>query len=236
MSTVKDIVPVLSGAQRASMRAMIVALQHLPPLTLDVEIVGDSEQVVPFEPSFQLQPSTCVNLETTFTLLSSNGAIVPGIPPQEFGNSNIGGNVRFFTLLDPGVFTVNVKRTGISSTGVGTLERTFSLVAQVKPEPPPPPPPPPPPGRLVTCSVELTADPAGEGFTDVRIFGSGFQSGEQVNLLDENDEIIASPIANSFGGYQAINSFRESNLPSDHTVQAHGQTSGRVSNVAGFTL
>ena len=74
--------------------------------------------------------------------------------------------LSFCTLLDPGVFTVNVKRTGISSAEMGFLQNTFSLVHRLnrnllrrRPRPPAGP-----VGLLV--NVELTADTAGKGFTE----------------------------------------------------------------------
>jgi hypothetical protein len=233
LRSVQSLLPVLSPIERTSMRAMIAALQRLPPLTLDVEVAGNSAQVVPFIPVFQLAPSACSLLSTTFTLLTSGGVRVPAILPDSLGNSNAGGPISFFRLNDPGEFVVRVTRIGISSSGIGTLEKSFKIVARVKDQPPPPPPPP-PHNVLVTCSAEQAPAAGAGGITNIRIFGGGFEALEQIGIVDENAQLIDSPIADQFGNYQTIRGFLETSPVTHHTAQAHGQRSGRTSNIAGF--
>jgi hypothetical protein len=137
MHAVGDLVPLLSGNQRTSMRAMIQGLQQLPPIGLQVEPVGNRYGDVPFAPVFRVHPSSGVVMETRFILYQN------GPQPQMtavVGNSGVFGPI---TITYPGIYFFQVTRTGITNTGVTVLDQKFHVEGVQPPAPPPPPPVPP---------------------------------------------------------------------------------------------
>jgi hypothetical protein len=133
MHSIGDIVPLLSSSERTSMQAMILGLQKLPPISLEVEPVGDRFGNVPFAPVFHVHPSSGVILETRFTLFAN------GPQPGETAKVGDSGDFSPFTLHFVGIFGLQVSRTGIQNTGITTLIKLFH-VEGVQPPPPPPPP------------------------------------------------------------------------------------------------
>ncbi len=108
------------------------------------------------------------------------------------------------------------------------------------PHPPPPPPPtphpPPAPQINVTCGVELDLDqPGSGGVTGMRVFGGGFVFPEMVDIIQQG-EVAASGPVDTMGGYSIHMSVLDSTPPSLRSVHAHGQSSGRTSNEAGFMV
>jgi hypothetical protein len=88
-----------------------------------------------------------------------------------------------------------------------------------------------------TCGAELDLDnPSFGGFTNMRIFGGGFQPSEVVDIIDQGGQVAASTQADTFGGYSVHLSVPHGLFPTPHTVHAHGESSGRTSNDAGFTV
>ena len=116
-----------------------------------------------------------------------------------------------------------------------------ALAAQNAPHRTPPPPPQhqtPVPGSppVATCGAELDLDnPGFRGITNMRIFGSGFQPSEVVNIV-EKEQVVASTNADTFGGYEVTFGVPHGLFLTPHTVHAQGVSSGRISNDAGFTV
>jgi hypothetical protein len=116
-----------------------------------------------------------------------------------------------------------------------------ALAAQNPPHRPPPPPPEhqtPLPGSspAATCGAELDLDDPGfGGITNMRIFGGGFQPSEVVNII-EKEQVAASTQADTFGLYSVHLGVPHGPFPTPHTVHAHGVSSGRTSNDAGFAV
>jgi hypothetical protein len=79
------------------------------------------------------------------------------------------------------------------------------------------------------------SQPGFGGITGMRIFGGGFLSLEVVDII-ELGQVAASTHADTFGGYSVHISVLNGLYPTPHTVHAHGQSSGRTSNDAGFTV
>ena len=205
--------------------------------------MGGSSGESPFEPTIRVHPGNGVVLETVLTYLRG-GQFVKSVVDINHGlvdGDEVlpgNGNAVRSAFGDPGAYVAVVRRTGITSAGLTFLEKRFNFTVKVKPKAPPPGPvhQPLPAGGLVTCSVEQAADPGFGGTTNMRIFGGGFVSGEVVVLIDERTEIIESPTADQFGNYEAIKGYLDTSPPTKHTAQARGQTSGRLSNTAGFSL
>ena len=240
MRSAASMVPLLSNSERTSMRAMIVALQHLPSISLTAELVGASSGEVPFAPDIHVQPSGGAVVETVVKFffggreLPNPDPFHPLVNGREFAPNGLFSSESFD---DPGPYVAVVRRTGITNVGITVLEQRLNF-AVTAPAPPPPPPPPPPPHPLpvpVTCQAELAPDQPGGEIKNMRIFGGGFQYPETVEII-EGAQILATTQADQFGMYSVTRGFPEARLPVDHTVHAHGQMSGRISTDAGFTV
>jgi hypothetical protein len=116
-----------------------------------------------------------------------------------------------------------------------------ALAAANAPRPTPAPPPAhqtPQPGSppAATCGAELDlSQPGSGGITNMRIFGGGFLPQEVVNIIEQG-QVAASTRADTFGRYSVNLSVLHGLFPTPHTVHAHGESSGRTSNDAGFTV
>ena len=169
-------VAVLSSSERSSIRAMIVALQNLPPISLEVE-AEDTTGEVPLLPILHVHPSNGAILETNFAILTNGQPTMPVETRQ--GN----GPARFslFTVGDPGSYVYEVTRVGIPNTGVTTLRKTFTILAKAKPAAPPPPPPPSP-------APNISAATEGSGAATILVVtGSGFL-GEKIVTVRVADD------------------------------------------------
>jgi hypothetical protein len=226
MRNIGRAVSVLTSAERTSLRAMILALENLPPATLEVEFVGDNAGEVPFFPLFRVLPTKGATLFTIFTVLSQNGEPTPGLQPNTVLGDFV-GDIRVGLFSSPGVFHLRVTRTG---TGPITLEKTLEFTARAKPAPPQPPVPPLP----VTCGVER-GQPGFGGTVNMRIFGGGFVPRETVQIIEGGQEVTRTD-ANGLGSYTVTVSFVSSTPPTQHVVHALGLLSGRTSNDAGFNV
>jgi hypothetical protein len=116
-----------------------------------------------------------------------------------------------------------------------------ALADRNMPHPRPTPPPAqmtPLPGAApaATCGAELDlSQPGSGGITGMRIFGGGFLPSEVVDII-ELGQVSATTNADTFGGFSVHLSVLSSLFPTAHTVHAHGESSGRTSNNAGFTV
>jgi hypothetical protein len=79
------------------------------------------------------------------------------------------------------------------------------------------------------------SQPGSGGITGMRIFGGGFLPSEVVDII-ELGQVSATTNADTFGGFSVHLSVLSSLFPTAHTVHAHGESSGRTSNNAGFTV
>jgi hypothetical protein len=176
MRRVGDIVPLLSQAQRTSMRSMILGLKHLPPISLEAEAVGDRFGDAPFSPVFRVRASSGVTLDTTI-ILWANG-------PQKTVTAKVGeeGDFKPFRLDFPGIYLTEVRRTGITSTGVEALSKSWHVEAVEKPPPPPAPPAPP------AIAVKSNGDGS------FLVTGSGFLPSHTVHIL-VGDGTIRNPLS-----------------------------------------
>lgn len=93
----------------------------------------------------------------------------------------------------------------------------------------------PPPPQPPTCGVEFDAqNQGGEGITNFRIFGIGFEHNELINII-ENNNLFASTQADGNGSYSVSVGVIDSNDRSvKHTVHAFGLSSGKTSNEDSF--
>jgi hypothetical protein len=174
MRSVGNKVPVLNIIERTSMRAMILGLQKLPPISLEAE-AEDTVGEVPLLPVLHIHPSNGVILETNFDLLRNGQRLL-----SESRQGNGPDSFSFFTVDDPGFFVYEVTRVGIPNTGITTLKKTFDIIARAKPEPPPPPPPSPPP------TISATTEGTGAG-TILVVTGSGFLRNKTVTVRVVDD-------------------------------------------------
>jgi hypothetical protein len=130
MHGVGDLIPILGGDAKTSMQAMIRELQSLPAITLEAEAVGNRFGDAPFRPTFRIHPSAGAVTKTEI-ILFANGAQPDLI--SIVGNS---GDFTPFTLTIPGIFFLQIRRTGVQSTGVVILNKNFHIET-VQPPPPP---------------------------------------------------------------------------------------------------
>jgi len=168
MRSVSHNVPVLNNTERTSMRAMILGLQKLPPISLEAEAedtIGD----VPLQPILHIHPSPGVILETNFALIRNGKEL---LDKSEQGNGP--DRFSFFTVGDPGSYFCEVTRIGIPNTGITTLKKSFEIIARVKPVPPVPDPP------IILPEISVVSN--GDG--SFKVSGSGFvPKNATVNIL-----------------------------------------------------
>jgi hypothetical protein len=178
MRAVGNIVPLLSSSERTSMHAMILGLQNLPPISLEAEAVGDRFGEVPFSPVFRVHPSNGVILETRIILFQN------GPQPEESAKVGDSGDFRPFTLNFPDIiFFIQVRRTGITNTGITVLVKNFHVEATPRPTPEPPPPVPP------FISVKSNGDGS------FMVSGSGFvPKNATVNILVGDGTLNQNPL------------------------------------------
>jgi hypothetical protein len=163
MRGVGDRVPLLSSSERTSMSAMMLGLQNLPSISLEVEIVGESSGEVPFAPEFHVHPSNGVIIDTRMIFLQNGRFVATDLPP-------IGEFAAPLTLGAPGVYEVQVLRTGIPNTGITVLKKVLEVRATAQPAPPRPRPAPP------VIAVQSKGD---GGFV---VSGSGFLPNATVHI------------------------------------------------------
>ena len=121
MHGVGDLIPMLSDDAKTSMQAMIRELQSLPAITLEAEAVGDRFGDAPFRPTFRLHPSPGAVTKTEM-IVFANGA-----QPDLFSIVGNSGDFSPFTLTIPGIFLLEIRRTGVQSTGVVVLTKDFHI-------------------------------------------------------------------------------------------------------------
>lgn len=237
LRAIGDIVPLLSSDERRSMGAMALALERLPPISLVAKIIGNNWGPPPFAPKFSIQPSAGVVLETVINYFS-NGAYLALPEPGLYGGQEVlpdGQVVAPVVFRDPGVVVAIVTRRGITSTGATVLEQQLSFDVRVTPPPGGHTPPVVQP-LAVTCSAEYDlAEPGGGGIEGVRIYGAGFVYPEMIDIL-EGGEVAATTKADGFGMYSVHLGVLVSRFPVEHVFHAHGRSSGRTSNNAGYTV
>lgn len=122
-----------------SLGAVIRALQNLPALTLDAELLSETTGEEPYQLEIRLNPSAAIIWHTTVV------AFLDGrpFPSRELGAA--GGDVRP-TQLGPGAWDITVERSGIGSDGMTVLTKAIGhIVVRAKQVAKPPPPPPVPP-------------------------------------------------------------------------------------------
>ncbi|MEA2602181.1 MAG: hypothetical protein QOF89_3173 [Acidobacteriota bacterium] len=172
MRSVGANVPVLSSSERTSMRAMILGLQNLPPISLEAE-VEETVGEVPFAPSVHVHPSNGVILETRVAVFQ-NGRLFAE-DGRSMGAS--GGLNAFLTLDIPGSYLLEVRRTGIPNTGITTLRKAFDIIVKAKPTPTPTPKEP---------TISATTESAGAG-TILVVTGVGFLPNKTVTVRVVDD-------------------------------------------------
>ena len=121
MRGVGDLIPILSDDAKTSMQAMIRELQSLPAITLEAEAVGNRFGDAPFRPTFRIHPSPGAVTKTEM-IVFANGA-----QPDLSATVGNAGDFTPFTLTIPGIFFLEIRRTGVQSTGVVRLTRDFHI-------------------------------------------------------------------------------------------------------------
>jgi hypothetical protein len=128
---------VISPGEQISMREVIRRLPNLPPISLEAEAVGNRFGEVPFTPVFRVHPSKGAVLKTRIILFQN------GTQPEESAEVGDSGDFNPITLRIPGIFFMQVRRTGVTGTGVTVLNKNFHVegveVAPPRPEPIVPP-------------------------------------------------------------------------------------------------
>jgi hypothetical protein len=220
-------VPSIPPDARRSLKSLIIALHNLPPLTLTAQIIGPSSGRPPFAPDFTVSPSSGATIETVLNYFKDGVALPPHIPLTLANGTDISaGNIVPSTFNEPGHYEAVIARAGITSEGFTTLVRRIPFNVNT--------PAPPPVGP--TCSVELGLHGSpGSSVTQMRIFGGGFVSNEQIQILEGTRE-LAVVQADVFGSYSVEIGFLHGPQPTQHAVMAHGVQSGLNSNTAGFSV
>ena len=179
MRSVSHNVPVLNNTERTSMRAMILGLQKLPPISLEAEAedtIGD----VPLEPILHIHPSQGVILETNLALIRNGQEL---LAKSEQGNGP--DRPDFFTVGDPGSYLCEVTRIGIPNTGVTTLKKIFEIIARAKLTPPVPDSP------IIPPEISVVSN--GDG--SFKVSGSGFvPKNATVNILVGDGTLNQNPL------------------------------------------
>jgi hypothetical protein len=164
MHGVGDLIPILSDDAKTSMQAMIRELQSLPAITLEAEPVGDGFGNAPFRPTFRIHPSPGAVTKTEIILFGK------GAQPDLISIVGNSGDFTPFTLTIPGIFLLEIRRTGVQSTGVVSLNTGFHIETVQPPVPPPPP--------LVHPLISVISSGGGT-FT---VNGSGFLQSAPVHI------------------------------------------------------
>lgn len=131
-----------------SLRAAIRALQNLPAITLEANLVSGTTGEEPYELVINLSSGDGIIWHTT-VLYKVNDKVLDS---DELGSA--GGSLHP-TQLGPGVWDIAVERAGIGSTGMTVLTKFLGRVEVRKrqvPEPPKPPPPQPVPPEIAVKS------------------------------------------------------------------------------------
>ena len=101
--------PVLSGDERTSLRAMILALPRLPPISLEVEATGNLAGEVPIWVTFTVHPSSGVILGTVLNVFQdgrSQGS------PLVLSGPDFSTTSAVVSEPNPGSYVVIVSRAG----------------------------------------------------------------------------------------------------------------------------
>lgn len=163
MHQVGDLIPTLSTDAKTSMQALIRELQSLPDnITLEAEAVGDRFGDAPFRPTFRIHPSPGVVTKTEM-IVFANGA-----QPDLISVVGDSGDFAPFTLTIPGIFLLEIRRTGVQSTGVIILTKNFHIETVQPPQPQP----------LIHPLITVVSSSGGI-FT---VNGSGFLPGATVHI------------------------------------------------------
>jgi hypothetical protein len=174
---------VISAGEQISMREVIQRLPNLPPISLEAEAVGDRFGEVPFTPVFRVHPSQGVVLGTRIILFAN------GRQPDESAEVGDSGDFNPITLRIPGIFFMQVRRTGVTGTGVTVLTKDFHVEGVAVPSPPPPQPPPIVPPFISVKSI-------GDGtFT---LSGKDFERNATVTIRVVAEDHPLEPNANLF--------------------------------------
>ncbi len=167
MRGVPNFVPILSGNDRTSMRAMIRALESLPQITLEADAENTSGEV-PLMTTITIHPSPGV-IHSTTGIVTQNGRVVGG--PMAEPNQE---TTTAFDAVVPGQYIFNVTRIGVSNIGLTTLQKNFNIDARPHVIPPTPP----------TISVSSTGAGTGSNFA---VTGSGFLPNVNVRIRVVDD-------------------------------------------------
>jgi hypothetical protein len=231
---------VVPADQRHSLRALCAALPTLPPIALTARITAHDDVVAPSRPIIEVDPPAGAVVETVVNFFSGGAVASPTSTARRFlDGQEVAGTIFAAALFaEPGAYEAVVRRVGVTSVGVVTLEQRlpFRVRAVPAPSPPAPPPtptpgPPPRPAAGPTCGVEL--DSRTGGTSNVRVFGGGFPAGSAVDVR-EDGAFGTSTVTDGLGSYSVIIGVLEANPPVTHRFQA--VSGGASSNEAGFTV
>jgi len=170
MRGMPNFVSVLTGIERTSMRAMIQALQSLPPISLEAEAENATGEV-PLLTTVTVHPSAGA-VQSTTAIVTQDGQVVGG--PTALLNVLETSN---FDAVNPGQYIFNISRVGVQSTGITTLNKNITINALPHRVPPPPPIPP-------TISVASSGSDQSSVFM---VSGSGFTPNHDVRIRVVDD-------------------------------------------------
>ena len=224
--------------RRRSLRGLVAALPTLPPITLEARIADHVDEVAPSRPIIEVDVSPGAVVETVVTFFSGGAPARPVTSSIALVDGQRVDGAMYAQALfpDPGTYEAVVRRVGVTSSGVVTLERRLSFrVRSAQPSPPPTPPAPGPgPARGPVCQVELAGQQPFGGTTSVRVFGGGFPPGDTLTVLQDGG-FATTTVADGLGGYSVVIGVVSTAPPVDHEFQVVGST-GAATPVVGLAV
>ena len=217
-----------------SLRELIAAVQDLPPLNLQAELLSSRGEQEPYTLRVRISPSPGIVWYTSVYRI--NGGRTYGGDNDHLGNAigAAGGDVEV-TDLGPGTWDLFVERAGIGNIGLTVLRANLGKVAvSQRPGVQPPALPPvyvPPSPPLVTCQVEIDGTmPQSGGIKNFRVYGGGMEPDEPVAVYENDVFWLLIPHSDSLGQWSAtIGLAQVYPYGANHVFYAQGQRSHRTS-------
>ena len=200
--------PVTDAAQRSSMRRINERLDTLGPVEFDAQLLNPSGRE-PYKPVFRVKGTTGCVISTRI-FYSQAGQVMSvsdnhGAAGGDFGSMH----------LSPGLWDLEVRRTGIGSGGHVRLSKSFRATVTATPSPPTPLPRPVPPVIAVTHSGPPNAvvfDVTGSKFLASQPAGPQGITVRFVDGVDSQSWLML------FTGSDAVGAFRLVTGPLDTTI------------------
>lgn len=112
----------------ASMQAMLGLVKTLPPISLDAQLVNPDGGEQPYLPTIRIAPSAGLIISTRLHFFRN------GMESSPSENSGAAGTDIAPNDLDPGAWTITVRRAGISDKGYVRLEHSLNAIVRQSPD------------------------------------------------------------------------------------------------------